>query len=422
MAYNLKAYGPPKLVNAKSLDESRFRFTTENIIGDAISYFEKDPDVWSFPAKNYFVRICIAKALADNDKEFYELLSDSSILPYDDRYSKPYDEDKETYDAIINAVDDIQASFGYKGTWKVFGYLYDTPLHGKKVSTGYNLTGQEYFDTILPYKKIHEEFFFSFTHRMHRDPIDKNSVFNGLKNSNQYGIPSNLLLNTEEDEKIWKEEIGAAFNCTDLQSVSVLDMETARKIKTKYPDLRIHISTYGAQKFRPDDLDPEIIYAFNVNEPSWHEEREVVNRCRELGIKIKYIVNRGCVFGKHDMLTKIIGRHFECCFGHQNLCTELANSYPWIDLVRSSIYKEQILGLDADILKISTREKTNESVHNLLKYYTDFSLTDHIGKNILLTENNWSYFAEWIKTKETCSGKCAECRKCEQFYKKMLEA
>ncbi len=419
LEYNLKVYGAPKLVNAEHLDETKFRYTTENIAETAASYFKADPEVWEFPAKNYFVRMCLAWYLSDTADEYFDLMNDNFILPYDDRYSKTYDEDKETYDKIFDlAGDDMEFTPGYLKTIEIFGYLYESPLHGKKLTVGYNLTGQEFFDTIAPFKNDIEEFFFSFTHTMPKAPLNYEDVFLGLMNSNQYNIPANLLLNTEHDQEMWEKEIEDAIACTGLQAVSVLDLETARKIKTKYPWLKIHISTHGAQNIKVEDLDRDLIYAFNANEPYWQQERPVIDRCRELRIMVKYIVNRGCLFGKHDMMSEIAGRHIMCCQGYQ--CQQLMKEYPWLVLTRTNLFKEQVKGIRADFLKLSTREGTNDEIRGMLKYFTDTSLSQRIetrfADNIMLNDGNYDDFLDWVKVKENCSGKCASCRKCEKFY------
>lgn len=421
LAYNLKAYGPPKLVNAEKLDESKFRFNTDDIAKTATSYFYADPDVWEFPAKNYFVRICIAYALADNGNEFFKLLDDNSILPYDDRYSKPYSKDKSTYQRILhNTINHMEEYHGYKKTMEIFGYLYEHPLHGRKLSAGYNLTGQDFFDILHPYKKYFEEFFFSFTHTMPKHPLNYDEIYKQLKDCEQYGIPANLLLNTEADEDMWEKEVADAMRCTELKSVSVLDIKTARAIKARYPELRIHISTHGAQNISLEDLDPDLIYAFNVNEPSWYEEKPLVERCHQLGIKVKYIVNRGCVFGKHDMMSEVAGRFIMCCQGYQ--CKQLMKTHPWIILTRTNLYKEQIMGVGADILKLSTRELNNKNLTQMLRYWTSCQPSIRLTNDICLTDGNYQIFLDWIKTKENCSGRCAECRKCKEFYQKILEA
>ena len=424
LAYNLKAYGAPKLVNAEHLDESKFRLNNENIAETAASYFKEDPAVWEFPAKNYFVRMCLAYHLAYTADEYYALLNDNAILPYDDRYSKPYSEDPETYDKIMEmVVDDIDYSPGYLKTIEIFGYLYESPLHGRKITVGYNVTGQEFFDTIAPFKRSIEEFFFSFTHTMPKAPLKYEEIFKSLKQSNQYGIPANLLLNTEADQDMWEKEIKDAIECTALQSVSVLDIPTARKIKAEYPWLKIHISTHGAQNITVDDLDPELIYAFNANEPYWQQERPVVDRCRELGIIVKYIVNRGCVFGKHDMMSKVSGRDIMCCYGYQ--CQQLMKEQPWLSLTRTNLFKEQVKGIRSDILKLSTRERTNEEVRELLTYYTNLKPSQRISmlfaEDVKLTDSNYSYFLNWVKVKENCSGECASCRKCEKLFKEIKD-
>ena len=422
LTYNLRTYGAPKLVNAESLDESRFRYTTDNIISTAVSYFKKDPDVWEFPAKNYFVRICIAHALAGDEKEFYELLDDNSILPYDDRYSKPYSEAKGIYDAIIGSVEDMGATPGYRKTMEIFGYLYEHPLRGKKLTIGYNLTGQEFFDTISFKKKYIEEFYFSFCHTMPKQPLDPEEVFRGLTESCQYGIPANLLLNTEEECENCKELIEKALLCCEkLHAVSVLDYDTAKRIKEDYPWIRVHISTHGAQTLKVSELDPAIIFCVNLNEPTVYgqHQQDIIKACRERHIKIKYIVNRGCVCNKHDMMTKLSGRYIMCCQKYQ--CKQLRKDFPWIDLCRTNLTKEMLVYWHPDYIKLSTREMDNKTMHHMLEFWTSAEPTKKLSR-IRIPEAKYDIFMEWIRTRcLECDGECWKCDKCKGFYERLTE-
>lgn len=78
---------------------------TENVIEDALRYFN-DKDVgWIYPSKSYVVAICYAYWLSkDFEEDMYELLDDKDLLYNNDPYFIPYSQDKETYDKIIEKV------------------------------------------------------------------------------------------------------------------------------------------------------------------------------------------------------------------------------------------------------------------------------------------------------------------------------
>lgn len=395
--YNLKVYGPPKLIDYNNLSNNFIVNNNKNdIIKNAIGYFYNDPVKWELPAKNYFVRICLACYLS-NDLTMYDLLNCNEILPYDDKYSKTYQEDKEIYNAILNKVDNIKTTPGYKKTTDIFKYLYQDPLLDYKITVGYNLLSQDFFDVISFYKKYIEEYYFSFRHTMPRTPLKLENVLNQLKESNQYNISSNLLLNTEAEEIEWDYLIEKGYKCTKLKAVSVLTLEAAEKIKNKYPDLKIHISTHGAQNINVNNISNDLIYCINLNEPDFFttQQQNIINKCKDTGIKIKYIANRGCVFGKHDFLSKIVGKEIMCC--NKYYCDKIIKENPWINLIRTNIYKEQLKFLDFDFIKLSTREKTNEEIKTMLEYWTNPNIfTSHIA-NILIPPNKYKFFLEWCK-------------------------
>ena len=59
LKFNMQTKGLPEMINKNNLD-NRFGLSNDNMISDARDYFREDPLVWHFPAKNYFVRICLA--------------------------------------------------------------------------------------------------------------------------------------------------------------------------------------------------------------------------------------------------------------------------------------------------------------------------------------------------------------------------
>jgi hypothetical protein len=78
-----------------------------DIIPEAIRHFEEHVPEWVYPSKSYVVAICYAHWISqDFDEDFYETLADPELLPHDP-YFVPYEDDKQTYDEIIEAVTPI---------------------------------------------------------------------------------------------------------------------------------------------------------------------------------------------------------------------------------------------------------------------------------------------------------------------------
>jgi hypothetical protein len=84
------------------------------IVETAIKYFTTTDLGWVYPAKSYVVGICYAKWLNQYFAEdFYTALNDKELLFGNDPYFVPYEEDKDTYNAILNAVGfDFDESIG----------------------------------------------------------------------------------------------------------------------------------------------------------------------------------------------------------------------------------------------------------------------------------------------------------------------
>lgn len=78
---------------------------SDDIVNDAVEYFNNPDMGFVYPAKSYVVAICYAHWLSKDFKEdFYELLDDKDLLYNNDPYFKRYSEDKDTYDKIIEKV------------------------------------------------------------------------------------------------------------------------------------------------------------------------------------------------------------------------------------------------------------------------------------------------------------------------------
>jgi len=79
--------------------------TEEDSVIWAVKHFYERVDEWVYPAKSYFVAICYAYWISlDFKYDFYELLDDKDLLAGNDPYFKPYSEDKETYNAILDHI------------------------------------------------------------------------------------------------------------------------------------------------------------------------------------------------------------------------------------------------------------------------------------------------------------------------------
>jgi len=86
---------------------------SDDIINNAIRYFNEKDVGWIYPAKSYAVAICYAWWLtADFNEDFYELLNDKDLLYRNDPYFRPYSASKDEYNAILDKVLPIDESKG----------------------------------------------------------------------------------------------------------------------------------------------------------------------------------------------------------------------------------------------------------------------------------------------------------------------
>jgi hypothetical protein len=87
-------------------DLSQFNIElTENIVDDAVRYFNECNIGWVYPSKSYMVGICYAKWLSEEfgeDPKYY--LSDPELLYNNDPYFVEYSKDPETYNNILDKI------------------------------------------------------------------------------------------------------------------------------------------------------------------------------------------------------------------------------------------------------------------------------------------------------------------------------
>ena len=78
---------------------------TDDIIVNAVRYFNERDIGWIYPSKSYMVGICYAKWLSEEfGGEPLDYLNDPELLYGNDPYFVTYNEDKENYDKILEEI------------------------------------------------------------------------------------------------------------------------------------------------------------------------------------------------------------------------------------------------------------------------------------------------------------------------------
>lgn len=95
-----------KLNKDYSDDLNKVKISFDNdIINNAIKYFNDTEIGWIYPAKSYMVAICYSKWLSDFfGKHPLDYLNDSQLLYNNDPYFITYEKDFTTYDKILEKI------------------------------------------------------------------------------------------------------------------------------------------------------------------------------------------------------------------------------------------------------------------------------------------------------------------------------
>lgn len=96
----------------------------DNIVGAALDYFFNPQEESVYPGKSYAVAIIYARLLRDYfEEDFYEVLNDPEMLYNNDEYFVPYQQDRESYDAILAALGGVD-HIPLEGKWVDFTVQY----------------------------------------------------------------------------------------------------------------------------------------------------------------------------------------------------------------------------------------------------------------------------------------------------------
>jgi hypothetical protein len=91
------------------------RVMSDEKVDNAIRYVQAQDDYGIYPAKSYIIAIIYAFMIQEvYGEDLYESLNDPELLPQDD-FFVTYEEDSETYDAILTKLEEIPDWI--KGGW-----------------------------------------------------------------------------------------------------------------------------------------------------------------------------------------------------------------------------------------------------------------------------------------------------------------
>ncbi len=78
---------------------------SDSVVDDAVRYFTSRDIGWIYPGKSYMVGICYSKWLSEEfGGDPLEYLKDPELLYNNDPFFKPYNEDKDTYNDILDHI------------------------------------------------------------------------------------------------------------------------------------------------------------------------------------------------------------------------------------------------------------------------------------------------------------------------------
>ena len=303
----------------------------------------------------------------------------------------------------------------------------------KSLSVGFNImNGQYFFDTLSLYDKYIKEYFFSVSEGLCGESYNPGLFIKTLKNFNTYNIPANIIFNNIYSFNNYEEIINKLKSIVNVKSVTILHQEQAELIRTKFPDLEIHLSVrfFDKGKFStniaPIKSCKGIVDVINVSPSYSYNDVKLIDKIHDYEMKVKILVNEGCIINKSDNYCQFDGFNETTCTINpfsslpcQSICIKVRAAYPWTQLCTNYIYKENLKYIDYDIIKISGRILNINRLTNQLTYWTSPSKTQFLNlrdEGPVDISNKYNAFMEYIETRSKCKGFCYTCKKCKDFY------
>lgn len=310
------------------------------------------------------------------------------------------------------------------------------------LSVGYNNSiGQPFFDLLQKYRMYIHSYFFSVSETyLNTRKLNTGNEIAKFDNIDTYNIPANVIFNSIKNESNdnYKCIINELTKRVNLRAITVIDPEMGIKIKEKYPDIEIHISTryfdadwnYIESKHGFDFVDKLKLLegkadVVNLSQMSVHDY-EIQKLCRSMGFKIKFIVNEGCIFNLHFNYSHLPECENISCYNKKGKCGYdcilVTYTYPFMELARTYLYKEELKYMDYDILKLKSRQiKSVEELERLISPWISPHRTKLVSNIRIENDDAYSVFEKFIRDRSRCNHMCAQCMKCEEYYNKLIE-
>ena len=295
------------------------------------------------------------------------------------------------------------------------------------VSVGYNTSGQEFFDVLLPYRPFINAFFFSCLHTQDFwNKFDTEEYLKNLYALNTYNIPANILFNYKRDEN---EQVYFLIDRIlqdgkiNLKQVTLGTPQFCEKVKNLFPELETHLSVHYSKNYTLDDL-KGICDCVNLSSVFDFNSFDKIKKLKELGIKVKYILNKGCIPNRELTYKRLSGSKNLSCEICKKCCLSLLDKYPWLSLAKVFYYPEMILRYfqDVDIWKLTSREEPTNIVSELLNFYIIQRKTKFIENVNIENEDKYNLFLQWIDARVKCENRCDKCSVCKDFWRRLNES
>lgn len=299
--------------------------------------------------------------------------------------------------------------------------MYRFDMLDNKLSIGYNLSEQAFFDVLNLYRKSIHSVFYGPGYGFRGDKLDPVSIVHNMSQCNTYDIPLNILFNDisikVKDLEYWtrlsKEQL------PNVTSVTLISVEQCKFVRNTFPDLKIHLSVRIDQEVI-DNMSNDLYDVVNISGVYNFNDFEMMNFYKDKKNKlVKILLNEGCIPWGSVCMNKFKNYETARCGTTRcgsEACRAFCEDYPYMNLARVNIYNEMIPHYNkyVDIYKITSREISSDKLKSILDRYfkSDKTSSSYSGHQIM----NYEKFLEWIPLRLKCDSQCYTCGICKKYY------
>lgn len=293
---------------------------------------------------------------------------------------------------------------------------------GKRISVGYNRTGQKFFDYIARFKETIHSYYFNPSCTFSQS-FPWTGELERMRGLNTYGIEGNILFNilpfqksTADNARVLEEFL--KLPNLNINAVTVLTQESIDFFKKIDSSLKFHISVHVPIESTKDlrtHFRIEDVHCINLSQKQVFN-LDLISEIHDLGIKVKLLANEMCAWDRNNWYNYFFGENVcrTTGFCGRGCRQKFRGEHAWLNLTRQGFTKEFLpyYGDKLDIIKISSRCMPLNYLKLICEDFLQNDKSSFFDQCIFAD----GIPAAFIEKRFQCDHRCKECLFCREIY------